>query len=60
MKCILSALAALVLLAQSALAQGSAQATNLFWATPLSGTGFLTLRAIGLADLSDAASRARR
>ena len=48
----LAALAALVLSTQAVLAQGAAQAPNQFWATPLSGTGFLTLRAIGLADLS--------
>jgi hypothetical protein len=52
MKHILSALIALVLSTQGAFAQGAVQPGNLFWATPLSTTGNLSLRAIGLADLS--------
>jgi len=56
MRRILSALAALLLCSQGALAQGSAQSPNLFWATPASGTGYLTLRAIGVADLAGTVS----
>ena len=48
--------AALLLLSQGALAQGTAQSPNLFWATPVSGTGYLTLRAIGVADLAGTVS----
>jgi hypothetical protein len=56
MRRFLSAILALILSTQCALAQGSVQSPNLFWATPLSGTGFLTLRAIGVADLSGTTS----
>ena len=42
----------LALAPASALAQGATQSPNLFWATPLSGSGNLGLRAIGAADIS--------
>ena len=40
------------ILTVGAVAQGVVQSPNLFWATPLSGTGYLGLRSIGAADLS--------